>query len=98
MSRNLPFHSQPDDVPLADGVIHPLPPARAFTGGEKALASLRRELFESPQTRVVSLIGIGGAGKTAIAAKLLSEILSPQPSSRFDGVLVWNFYVDQDTG
>ncbi|CAN5480562.1 LuxR family transcriptional regulator [soil metagenome] len=63
-----------------------LPPRLApLIGRERELASLA-ELFSSPETTVVTIVGPGGTGKTSVAAALGAQVLSSFP----DGV----FFVD----
>ncbi len=46
---------------------------------------------------VLALIGLGGAGKTAIASAFVSGLLDPAAGAdRPDGLFVWSFYVNQD--
>ena len=59
------------------------------------MTSLRQFWEEDSGLNVISLIGLGGAGKTAIAAEFLSEILASQHSKPYE-LFVWSFYVDQE--
>src|SRR5688500_13686876 len=80
-------------------VVHPLPAAPAFTGRERELETLTRAVIHDPRTRVVSLVGIGGPGKTAIAAEFLERLAGPPgdpDEGRPHALFVWSFYVDQD--
>ncbi|RYG27108.1 tetratricopeptide repeat protein [bacterium] len=43
---------------------------------------------------VISLVGIGGAGKTATLEQFLARLLD---DNDLDGILVWSFYDDPDT-
>jgi hypothetical protein len=75
-------------------VCYPLQPAPHFQGREK----LRGELLEwarGPATpdRVVSLVAVGGTGKTALAERVLTDLGDRSPA----GVLVWSFYEDPRT-
>jgi tetratricopeptide (TPR) repeat protein len=72
-------------------IVHPLPAAPAFTGRETEMQHLR-EFWQSPGG-VVSLIGLGGAGKTALARNFLDEVTAQSPP---DGLLVWSFYDEPD--
>jgi hypothetical protein len=47
---------------------------------------------------VVALVGLGGAGKTAVAARFLDEVLKPGATPRPDGLFVWSFYQEPDAG
>jgi hypothetical protein len=53
---------------------------------------MMREFWKNG-TGVLSLIGLGGAGKTALSEKFLSWLLE---NGSPDGVLVWSFYDDPD--
>ena len=72
-------------------VVHPLPAAPAFYGRLTELKKLRE--FWATGHGVVSLIGIGGAGKTALAERFHETALGEEPP---DGLLVWSFYDDPD--
>lgn len=73
-------------------IVHELPGAPMFVGRESELELLRD--FRRTPGGVFSLVGIGGAGKTAVLKKFLDETLE---SNTYDGVLVWSFYDDPDT-
>lgn len=78
-------------------VFHALPPADSFVGRTAELSLLDRHLLSpSSATRTLSLIGMGGAGKTALAAQFLKSL--PAHPHRPDALFVWSFYVDQDPG
>jgi hypothetical protein len=47
---------------------------------------------------VLALVGLGGAGKTAVAARLVDELLGPGGTPRPDGLFVWSFYQQPDAG
>lgn len=76
---------------LSPLVVHPLPAAPSFIGREAELKALSQ--FWQAGPGVLSLIGLGGAGKTALAERFLSSMVE---SDRPDGVLVWSFYDDPD--
>lgn len=66
-----------------------------FVGRDELL----QELFlwstrEKAEPGVVALVGVGGAGKTAIAERIVSQI---GPASRNAGTFVWSFYEDERT-
>ena len=69
---------------------HPLPPARGFTGRAAELERLRRfALGAEGAPAVLVIVGVGGMGKTSLAAALLGE---PALSERRR--FVWSFYDD----
>jgi hypothetical protein len=76
-------------------VVHPLPAAPAFVGRQAELEELRR-LWRSGPRGVIALIGLGGAGKTAVAARFLLELQATEP--RPAGLFVWSFYQEPDPG
>ncbi len=79
-------------------VFHRLPPAPSFVGREAELAELRRLWREGPRG-VLALVGLGGAGKTAVAARFLDELLRPDsPLPQPEGLFVWSFYQAPDAG
>jgi hypothetical protein len=59
--------------PLEHCVFHPLPAAPQFVGREPELDELW-SLGRNAAPGVVALVGLGGAGKTAIAARFLAEL------------------------
>ncbi|WP_434048252.1 MULTISPECIES: helix-turn-helix domain-containing protein [Sorangium] len=74
---------------------HTLQRARHFVGRAEILDRLAAWADASPpEPRVVALLGVGGAGKTAIAERFLRGLGdAPRPG----GVLVWSFYDDPRT-
>lgn len=76
-------------------IYHPLQPAAHFRGREDILCDLR-DWWRDPAhaDRVKSLVAIGGAGKTAIAAEFLSRIQRDRLSGH---VFLWSFYEDPNT-
>ncbi|MGK3963022.1 helix-turn-helix domain-containing protein [Sorangium sp. So ce118] len=74
---------------------HTLQRARHFVGRGEVLERLAAWADASPpEPRVVALLGVGGAGKTAIAERFLQGLGdAPRPG----GVLVWSFYDDPRT-
>ncbi|XYI03411.1 helix-turn-helix domain-containing protein [Sorangium sp. So ce1128] len=74
---------------------HTLQRARHFVGRGEVLERLAAWADASPpDPRVVALLGVGGAGKTAIAERFLQGLGdAPRPG----GVLVWSFYDDPRT-
>ena len=78
-------------------LVHPLPIAPQFVGREKELDELRA-LWHDSTPGVVALVGLGGAGKTAIAARFLEELCRPEQARRPAGLFVWSFYQEPDVG
>jgi hypothetical protein len=78
-------------------LVHPLPVAPHFVGRELELAALRT-WWTTGSPGVLALVGLGGAGKTAVAARFLNELLAADHQPRPDGLLVWSFYQDPDAG
>ena len=76
-------------------VVHPLPPAPQFVGREGELDELR-SLWRNGSRGVFALVGLGGAGKTAIAARFLEELMREDRLSRPEGLFVWSFYQEPD--
>src|SRR5437763_572771 len=72
--------------------VHALPVAPTFIGREGELKAL--DEFWRHGTGVMSLVGLGGAGKTAVLERFLREVGKEDPP---DGILVWSFYDDPDT-
>ncbi|MGK3993759.1 helix-turn-helix domain-containing protein [Sorangium sp. So ce1024] len=74
---------------------HTLQRARHFVGRADVLERLAAWADASPPApRVLALLGVGGAGKTAIAERFLQGLGdAPRPG----GVLVWSFYDDPRT-
>jgi len=69
---------------------HTLPRARHFVGREGMLAKLRA-WREAPAGGVALLVAVGGAGKTSVVARFVSQV-SEAPLA--GGVFVWSFYED----
>ena len=72
-------------------VVHELPSAPKFIGRELELESLRE--FWQGNDNVISLIGLGGAGKTALADRFLTWA---EEDDAPDWLMVWSFYYDPD--
>jgi hypothetical protein len=77
--------------------MHPLPPAPHFVGREAELEELRR-CWQGGFRGVLALVGLGGAGKTAVAARFLDALLGPECLPRPGGLFVWSFYQEPDAG
>jgi hypothetical protein len=76
-------------------LIHRLPTAPHFVGREPELATLRG-WWRNGLQGVLALVGLGGAGKTAVAARFLDELLRSAPFPRPEGLFVWSFYQEPD--
>jgi hypothetical protein len=80
-------------------IVHPLPSAPVFLGRESEQAELVS--FWDRGGGVLSLVGLGGAGKTALAARFLSGLHGPRGSESAPtagGLFVWSFYQEPDAG
>ncbi len=78
-------------------LFHPLPSAPQFVGREQELDELWT-LWRNATPGVIALVGLGGAGKTAIAARFLEELCRPEQPYRPAGLFVWSFYQEPDVG
>ena len=76
-------------------VVHPLPAAPAFVGRERELEALAAS-WAGGMTGVLALVGLGGSGKTALAARFLADVVGG--GSRPSGLFVWSFYERPDAG
>jgi len=78
-------------------IVHPLPPAPVFIGREKEINKLLK-FWNDNFIGVISLLGIGGAGKTAIASQFLREIINDfhNNGNSTNRIFVWSFYIDQN--
>jgi hypothetical protein len=85
------------DHPAHQASVHQLPAAPNFVGREAELESLRA-LWNAGFHGVVALVGLGGAGKTALAARFVEEVLGPATDRRPAGAFVWSFYQEPDGG
>src|SRR5262245_56083268 len=59
-------------------VVHPLPSAPAFVGRVRELGDLQAAW--SAGSGVVALVGLGGAGKTALTARFLDDLVRSAPA------------------
>lgn len=76
-------------------IEHALQPAMHFKGRRALLASLEDWVAEAwPTTHVVSLVAVGGAGKTAIVERLVAGLCRTQLAG---GLFVWSFYENNRT-
>jgi hypothetical protein len=78
-------------------LVHPLPQAPQFVGRDAELGELRSWWSEGARG-VIALVGLGGAGKTALAARFLDEVARPDQPTRPDRLFVWSFYLEPDVG
>lgn len=78
-------------------LVHRLPAAPHFVGRDPELRELRR-LWGAGFRGVLALVGLGGAGKTALAARFLDDVLAPDAAPRPAGLFVWSFYQEPDPG
>jgi hypothetical protein len=78
-------------------VVHALPHAPAFVGRARELADLG-SAWAGGAGGVVALVGLGGAGKTSVAAQFLDALLAREPGhpDRPVGIFVWSFYQEPD--
>ncbi len=77
--------------------VHPLPLAPQFVGRGAELDDLRAA-WRNSKSGVVALVGLGGAGKTALAARFIEELTQAEAPSRPSGLFVWSFYQEPDVG
>jgi hypothetical protein len=78
-------------------LVHSLPVAPQFVGRGKELEDLRSRWRETT-SGVIALVGLGGAGKTAIAARFIDELTQADNPARPSGFFVWSFYQEPDVG
>src|SRR5689334_7857998 len=83
--------------PPDESIVHPLPSAPQFVGRRTELDELLASWY-SGVPGVVALVGLGGAGKTAIAARFVAELRRPGNPYRPEGLFVWSFYQEPDAG
>jgi hypothetical protein len=76
-------------------LVHPLPPAPNFVGREAELEELRG-LWRSSFRGVLALVGLGGAGKTAVAARFLEEVMGAEAPDLPGRLFLWSFYQEPD--
>jgi len=76
-------------------LVHALPCAPNFVGRETELQELRAA-WQQDFRGVLALVGLGGAGKTALAARFVAELATAAaPPER---LFVWSFYQEPDAG
>lgn len=85
----------PTAAPAARRWAHPLAPARHFTGRGALVDELAAWLREpAPAARVVSVVAVGGAGKSALLERALRRAFEAAPPPA-GGLLVWSLYEDR---
>ena len=72
-------------------IAHPYPLQENFTGRLKERAMLTEWVRDPHARTILSLIGMGGLGKSALTWYWLHEDL-PQEKLKFSGVVWWSFY------
>src|SRR5437870_5606285 len=82
--------------PKPSYAIHQLPAAPRFVGREAELNRLRA-WWRAGGRGVFALVGLGGSGKTALAAAFVNGLLESSESPA-GGLFVWSFYVEPDAG
>ncbi len=76
-ARSPPAGSPPEEPPAGAGVRHNLPLARtSFIGREREMLQVKRLLA---MTRLLTLTGVGGSGKTRLALKVASDLAGAYP-------------------
>jgi len=78
-------------------LVHSLPVAPQFVGREAELDALRSR-WQDKTGGVIALVGLGGAGKTAIAARFIEELTRADNPARPSGLFAWSFYQEPDVG
>src|SRR5689334_5499589 len=76
---------------LAPELVHRLPGAPTFAGRSNELEELAQ--FWQTEPGVLSLVGVGGAGKTALCERFIADLLRDNAP---DGLFVWSFYDEPD--
>jgi tetratricopeptide (TPR) repeat protein len=81
------------------GLVHPLPPAPKFVGREAELDAMHR-FWRMDPPGVLALLGLGGAGKTALISEFLrrswgQDGAGPDDAGP-DAIFVWSFYLNED--
>lgn len=77
--------------------MHPLPAAPKFVGRNKELEELGK-CWNAGFRGVLALVGLGGAGKTALVARFLQNVADGALAVRPHGLFVWSFYLEPDPG
>src|SRR3974377_1120263 len=80
---------------MTDQVAHARPVAPRFVGRDDELAELRSR-WAAESRGVIALVGLGGAGKTALAARFLEELALSDNALPPDRLFVWSFYQEPD--
>ncbi len=74
-------------------IVHDLPPAPRFVGRAEELAELNK-FWQSDTPGVLSLVGMGGSGKTALLVEFLQALRAS--STGPNALFVWSFYDQAD--
>lgn len=91
----------PDATPVPIGAtaawqprpVHTLQRARHFVGRTEVLDALRVWYADAgPRTHIVALVGMGGAGKTAVMERFLARHIMQPDVTPAGGVLVWSLF------
>jgi hypothetical protein len=83
----------PSSAPPSPRVVHPLLRALDFEPRPLYRRVIDAFLFRE-EGGMLALIGIGGAGKTALLRDALDPLLAPAEARHFGGLFVWSFYDD----
>ena len=80
-------------------LVRPLPPAPKFVGREAELDAMHR-FWRMDPPGVLALLGLGGAGKTALISEFLrrswgQDGAGPDDAGP-DAIFVWSFYLNED--
>lgn len=70
--------------PIEPLIVHPLPVASVFLGREAEIQQMTQ--FLRGANGVLSLVGVGGAGKTASVQRFLNGVIEKNLA---DGIIVW---------
>ncbi|HEY4639731.1 MAG TPA: SIR2 family protein [Thermoanaerobaculia bacterium] len=74
-------------------VVHPLLRAAYFEPRPLYRAAID-DFLDADEGGVLALIGVGGAGKTALVREAIDPILRGRIARKLGGVFVWSFYVE----
>jgi len=91
-----PVSASPVSIPPNPYFAHPYPLQENFTGRRRERSMLTEWVGEDVRYPMLSLVGMGGMGKSALTWFWLHEDL-PEEGLEFAGTLRWSFY-EQDAG